>query len=105
MKNYCLILIMTVAISACSSDKDQPAKQTGSGNKFYDSAVKKIVNASPGMTVKQGTCIVDRMTKEGKIGLGEINQMTLNVVKMSENASHLTDAYYESMKACIPPPS
>lgn len=100
MKNYYLAFIFAAIISACSDDKSHSDNSVDSGNKFYDSAVKKVIEASPSMTLTQGKCIIDSMTKDGKIGLGEINQMTLNVVKMSENASHLNDAYDRSVKAC-----
>jgi|GEM_PF-5637682 len=89
MKLYACILLLTIALSSCSSDEtsEAPKKST---NKYKDAAITKIMQANPGLPDYKAQCMVEELTKDGVYGLGEINQMKLKAVEMSENKESLT---------------
>ena len=99
MKFTFSVLVITFVLSSCSSDSTAEApKETG--NKFKDAAITKIMNANPGLPDYKAQCVVETLTKDGVYGLGEINQMKLKAVEMSENSESLNSAYWEALKKC-----
>ena len=100
----CLFLVLM----ACSeksanepSNADSKAATTvEKPNKFKVAAIKKVKLANSGFNETQATCVVEQMTADGKIGLGEINQMQLDATHMSQNASNLVTAYQSALNSC-----
>ncbi|MBK1826878.1 hypothetical protein [Haloferula rosea] len=76
--------------AAAASSGDAPA----TGNRFFDSAVKKIHSLDEEVSPAQASRIVTLMTADGSIGLGEINGMDLT--DLSKNSEALQSAYAQA---------
>lgn len=107
MNRFLLCLAISVAVTACG--KENSAETEGvstevavesSGNRFYDAAVSKVSMGVPGATAENAKCIVDHMTADGAIGVGEINQMSIGA-GADDNAGRLNDALSAAMEACV----
>ncbi len=100
----CLCLSLMACADNASTDNNQPATPTSTStekpNKFKVAASNKIKLANPGMTDEKANCVVEQMTADGKIGLGEINQMQLDAASLSNNASNLVTAYQNALSNC-----
>ena len=108
MKKVILILIISLSVfnlSACSeetgSQKSASAEDSGlTGERFFDAAATKIMLHNEGMDRKRANCMVTYITADGKIGVGEINQMHLTSKTMPQNAGRLNKAYSAAMQNC-----
>lgn len=108
MKNIILILAICLSVlnlSACSEEttanKSVSAEDSGlTGERFFDAAATKIMLHNEGMDRKRANCMVTYITADGKIGVGEINQMHLTSKTMPQNAGRLNKAYSAAMQNC-----
>lgn len=108
---YKITILACFVLSACSEQTEvQLEKQTASvqkatqqenkPNRFYEAAVNKIKNTIQGASVEQAKCMLDAIVADGRIGIGEINQMKVNEdgsVKRASLDKALTHAKSECM--------
>ncbi len=105
---YIWIFITTGLLAACSetpspSDNDNQTAgtpDTPAQNKFEIAATMKIMAANPGLAKEKASCVVKSIIADGKIGLGEINQMRLTKGAMDNNRDDLNQAYLSALKKC-----
>lgn len=81
--------------SASSAAKGETAEAPNTGNRFLDAAIQKVSAASPALSMEQSQKVVESMTADGSIGLGEINSMKLD--DLSQNADRLNQAYQKAL--------
>jgi len=104
LKSFVCIFYVCL-LSSCSSETEAQSSAAApndymTGNKFFDAASTKFMAALPGMPRYKTNCMVETMTADGKYGIGELNQMKLKAVEMSQNSDGLVEAYYAAMKKC-----
>jgi hypothetical protein len=109
-KMFLILLVSTIVLStvACSEEKSLSKSSATSVNKdpdltgkrFFDSAATKVMNNNSGLTRKNANCVVQNITGDGQIGLGEVNQMHLTKGTMSQNTERLNKAYSAAIQAC-----
>lgn len=101
-----LILLFSVLLFSCSSDKSNNASAKATvdpdltGERFFDSAASLMMRNMPNLTRTQANCMVTNMTKDGRYGLGEINQMDLSPANLENNSANLLKAYKTALSAC-----
>ena len=98
-----LTIFLALTSTACSEQSSSQANQSDpdlTGKRFFDAAASKFMAANPNIARKQANCMVTEMTADGKIGLGEINQMKLDETGL-HGASRLESAHSMAMKKCV----
>lgn len=94
------VALLAMVVIACAEEAPQVAADPDmTGERFFDSAATRFMNENPGMLRTQANCMVKAMTADGKIGLGEINGMALDMKGLQE-IPMLRDAYYAAVKDC-----
>lgn len=97
------VILLVVTAVACSGDSPVTSSDPDmTGERFFDAAASRFMDASPGLIRTQANCMVTHMTADGVIGLGEINQMALDINGLQE-IPRLRDAYYAAMNKCTVP--
>lgn len=95
-----ILLALLGSITACADEQQKDAMDNAlTGERFFDAAASKLITGSPEMSRTVANCIVAAMTADGKIGLGEINQSTLDEQGVPKRSA-LREAYLLSQKAC-----
>ncbi|WP_411847252.1 hypothetical protein AAFN60_07615 [Roseibacillus persicicus] len=93
------ILVGSLAVVSCKSDEKSETsdsavssaeKAPDTGNRFYDAAVQKFMVGPPEVDATTAKKIVDALTADGTIGLGEINSMALD--DPERNSDRLNEA-------------
>lgn len=85
----------TEGSSASAAAEGQAAEAPNTGNRFLDAAIQKVSAANPALSMEQSQKVVESMTADGSIGLGEINSMKLD--DLSQNADRLNQAYQKAL--------
>ncbi len=102
MKNILIAIVFCFVLNACaeqeSSGQSKGTKTTG--NKHKDAAITKIIDNNPGLTWDKGECVVNEATKDGKYGIGEINQLRFDANGLINNNQAVYKAYSDAIQKC-----
>ena len=75
-------LAACVLLGACSDQTSDSKSVTQTPvdqpNRFFDAAVSKLEREVQGVSKQQATCMLESMLADGRLGLGEINQVVFN---------------------------
>ena len=70
------------------------------GDRFFDSAASKIMHNNPSFSRNKANCVVSNMVKDGRFGLGEINQMDFSSSNLENNTNMLMKSYQLAKTDC-----
>jgi len=104
------ILAVNLAVISCNSESKSTTsdgaastteKAPETGNRFYDAAVQKFMAGPPEMDAVTAKQIVDALTADGTIGIGEIN--SIDLAHPDRNSDRLNGAVAKARKEVAAP--